>query len=270
MSVQNKTINKYIVSINDINDINKLLDIGITMFALALKDYSIGYEKSFNVSEINHLKVRKFVIINRLLDSFEINKLKEIVPILDVEGFIFEDVGLINVFNELKINKIKILYINHFNCNYVSVNCWLNYVDSVFVSNELTLNEYKIIVTKVIKPITLNVFGYNQVMYSRRLLLSNFYSQNNLLKENNKRISDQSSNVIFNLIENDYGTVGLSEHIFDGRKLLALDNVRYFYINMTNTNLEDIIKFINDESIDNVDDGFLNKATIYKLRGKND
>ena len=266
MSVEEKKKTKYLITINNVNDIDKYKKLGMTTFVFALKDYSIGYEKTYSYEEINNINEKKYVLINQVLDNNKIDSLKEILPELSVDGFIFEDIGLINVFKELNIKGIKILFINHFNCNYESVNIWLNYVDSVFISNELTYDELKEITLKSNKEVVLHIFGYNQIMYSKRKLLSNYYKYNNLDIKLKNTIKDKASDIKFNVIEDDNGTVFLSNKIFDGRKLLDLDNVLYYYINTSFIDIDIVIDFINNKEIDNTDDGFLNKKTIYKLK----
>ena len=262
-------LNNYLVSINNLNDIEKYKKVGISTFLFALKDYSIGYEKTFTIEEINNINEKKYVLINALLTSEDIDNLKKIINSLNVDGFIFEDVGLINVLNELNKPAKKILYMNHFNCNSASVNAWLNYCDSVVLSNELTLDEYRYISEHVDSPIVLNVFGYNEIMYSKRKLLSNYYQKFMVDGKKMNTIEDQVSHIKFHLVETDLGTIALSEHIFNGSKLLNLNNVLFFYLNTSFISTDEVFKFVSGETLVNTDEGFLNTPTIYKLRGDN-
>ena len=261
-----KKINRFLININSLDDIKEYKKVGITTFVFALNDYAIGYEKYFSVDEINGINETKYVIINRLLDTEDIENIKNVLKELKVDGFIFEDIGLIKVFNELNIPGKKILYMNHFNNNSMSINYWLDYVDSVFVGNELTYDEYKVITEKVKKDIVLNVFGYNQVMYSKRLLLSNFYKKYNLDIKKKGTIKDQNSDIMYHINEEDDGTIFYSNKIFNGKRLLDLDN-SYYYINSSFIDKDVIMKFLENEDIDS-DEGFLDKKTIYKLKEK--
>ena len=155
---------------------------------------------------------------------------------------------------------------NHFNCNFESVNIWLDYVDSVFISNELTYEEIKEITKKCKKEVVLHVFGYNQIMYSKRKLLSNYYKYNNKEVKLKNTIKDKASDIKFNVIEDNDGTIFLSNKIYDGSRLLDLDNVLYYYMNTSFINIDDALKFISNENIDNTDIGFLDRKTIYKLK----
>ena len=262
-------LHNYLVSINNISDIEKYKKVGITTFLFALKDYSIGYENTYSIAEINNVKESKYVLINALLTSKDIDNLISIINDIEVDGFVFEDIGLINILNKLSKPVKKILYMNHFNCNSASVNVWLKYCDSVVLSSELTLDEYKYIASHTDAPVVLNVFGYNEIMYSKRKLLSNYYEKFMINGKKMNTIEDQVSHIKFHLVESDLGTIALSEHIFDGSKLLDLDNILFYYFNTSYININEVIKFINKEQIDNIDEGFLNTPTIYKLRGDN-
>lgn len=255
---------KFLVAINNLSDIEKLKKVGITTFLFALQDFSQGYEKTFSFEEINKIKEKKYVLINKLLNCNEIEKLKEILPLIKCDGIFFEDIGLLSLLKDKKIEKI--LFMNHFNCNHKSVNEWLKEVDSVVLSNELTYKEYENITNNVDKDIILHIFGYNQIMNSKRHLLNNFYEQFNLKPNYFTEIKDKFGDTKFKILDEKVGTTVYSSKIFDGRRLLNLKNIKYFYINSSFIDIEIILKFINSEEILNTDDGFLDKPTIYKLK----
>lgn len=255
--------NNYLISINNLTDIDRYKKVGGSAFLFALDSYTIGYN-TFTIEEINSIQNEtKYVLINRLLSSQDIINIETILPKIECLGFVIEDIGLINILRPL--NKKIILFMNHFNCNYVSINEWLEYVDSVVVSNELTEDEIETIVKNTKKPVVVQVFGHNQMMYSRRLLLTNYYQKFNLPYQNNKIIKDKLGNMEILMCENKYGTVGYTPKIFDGRRLLKLDNVLYFYINTSFIELDTVLDFLNNKEIPNSDSGFLDKPTIFKI-----
>lgn len=259
-------MNKYLVSLNNLNEIDEYKKVGVSTFLLPLKDFCVGYNTYYSIDEINSVFCDKYILINRVLDNNFLDEFKNICKRIDCKGFIIEDIGLINVLKDC--DKEIILFMNHFNCNYESINTWLKYVDSVFVSNELTYDEIKEITDKVNKKVVLNVYGHNQVMYSRRYLLKNYYDNYKLEYQNHKVITDKMGSVSFIMHEDLYGTVCLSSKIFDGRKLLNLD-AKYYYLNTSFIDLDTTLKFINNEEIINSDNGFLDKKTIFKLGDKN-
>ena len=72
-------------------------------------------------------------------------------------------------------------------------------------------------------------------------------------------------------MENEYGTVMYSDKIFNGKELLGLSNVKYYYVNPTMIEHDVVMAFLtnNDHTSDIEDNGFLDRETIYKLKERN-
>lgn len=257
-----KMKNKFLVSLNNLEEIEIYKKEGINSFLLPLKDYTVGYPNTYSVSKINSINETKYCLINKVLDNKEIDNLEDILPTIDVKGFVIEDIGLIRPLKALK--KEIILFINHFNCNYNSINEWLNYVDSVFVSNELTKEELEEITKNAHKPVVLHLFGYNQVMYSKRSLVTNYETHYHLPLTNTLDIEDKMGQVKFHLYQDEAGTVALSNHIAT-LDVLYLPNVYYYYLNTSFIPLETTLAFLRKEEITNSDEGFLRRATVFKI-----
>lgn len=262
MLVDVKMKNKFLVSLNSLEEIKIYKKEGISSFLLPLKDYTVGYPSTYEIREINSIHETKYCLINKVLDNKEVDDLKKILPTIDVKGFVIEDIGLIRPLKALK--KEIILFINHFNCNYNSINEWLGYVDSVFVSNELTKEELTEITKKAHKPVVLHLFGYNQVMYSKRDLVTNYETHYHLPLTNTLDIEDKMGQVKFHLYQNEAGTVALSNHIAS-LDVLDLSNVYYYYLNTSFIPLETTLAFLRDKEISSSDDGFLRQATVFKI-----
>lgn len=262
-------INKVLINVDNLEYLEDYRKSGISAFLFALEGYSVGY-KDFSLEEIKKVDVsNKFLLLNRIIDCNDIDSLKGLLKGLDgIRGIVFEDIGIYNLVKELSLDVELILFQNHFGTNSESVNFWLDRVDSLFISNEITYKEIKEIVSKAKKDVCLHLFGYNQVMYSRRLLLSNWSKEFEIPYKDKNVITDVATGVKFRAFENEYGTVMYSDKIFDGRRLLNLDNVKYYYINPTLVSHEEVMKFLNNKDIkkDLYDEGFLDRETIYKLK----
>lgn len=265
-------ISNILIYVDDLSHIEDYRKANVFLFLFGIKKYTIGYN-SYSIDEISNLDVsNKYVILNRVLDCKGIDELKQDLPsilaIPNLKGIVFEDIGVYNILKDMNLDIELILYQNHFCTNSRSINFWLDRVDSVFVSNELTKKEYERIDSHVNKKVCYHLFGRNQVMYSRRSLLSNWCDNFKEEKRSTSTIVDRGTKTKFKLFENEYGTVFYSGNIFDGKDLLTLKNVKYFYVNPTFIDHEDVMKFLNDYNSDilGTDDGFLNKETIYKLK----
>ena len=207
-----------------------------------------------------------FIYINRIFDNKGIDELKElketIINNVNIKGVIFDDLGVLNIFKDTKLEKI--LYLSHFLSSTLEVNEYLNYVDSVILSTDVTLEELKSISDNAIKKISLFTFGLVSTMYSRRYLVTNYTKYHNL-ESTNKIIVKNGSNE-FILYENEYGTMVYHDHYLYDEKLFDIDSKYYFYhpiflnnqevLNVLDGNLKDI----------KTDTGFLYKETIYKVK----
>ena len=263
-------ISNILIYVDDINHIDDYRKAGVSAFLFALEGYSVGYN-TYTLESINNIEVsNKYVMINRVLDCESVDGLKEVLPKLKgVKGIVYEDIAVYNLINELKLDVETIFYQNHFGTNSNSVNFWLDRVDSMLISNEITKEEIKNIVNNASKGVVLHLYGYNQVMYSRRKLLSNWSDFFEIDKKNTNVLTDRATKVKFRAMENEYGTVMYSENIFNGRRLLGLDNVKYFYVNTTMVDHDVIIDFLSGKDNESMEDnGFLDRETIYKLKGR--
>ena len=256
---------KILVNIENLNEIDKYKKIGINNFLFAVNEFSIGYN-SFKLDDIKNITGNKFLYINKILNCDDVNKLKEMVEeFLLFDGIIFEDIAVYNIFKDKNINLIWNQ--NHFATNYSSLNYWLELVDSVVISNELTNLEVNDILNKSNKNLILNVFGKSPVMYSRRTLLSNFNKNFNLNDNKNVILNEPLTNNAFNAIENEFGTILFNNTHFNLIPYLnELNNEKILYYLIFPNGLEfnEVNNYINGK-INGTTDGFRNKKTIYKL-----
>lgn len=254
--------NKILITINDLNDIEKIKKLGITKLVFPLKEFCVGIPNTFLISEI---PCEGYIFINRILDNKSIDNLRKLLLNLpnNIKGVVFDDLGIIELIKDLDIEKI--LYLSHFNTNSKSVNIYLDYVDSVILSTDITKEEIECIIKNSKKSITLFTFGYTGVMYSRRLLIDNYIKFYNLEREN--PIIIENTGHEFLVYENEYGTYFYHNKVFNGLELMELD-AKYYFINSAFLDFDIIEKALNGniEGI-NTDSGFLYQETIYKLKG---
>jgi len=253
--------NIFLLKINNIEDISKLKELGITKFVYPLKNFCVGIPNTFLVSDILE---DGYLFINRILDNDGIDELRKIIDNLpkNIIGIIFDDLGIYELIKNKDIEKI--LYLSHFNCNSKSVNIYLDLVDTVILSTDITKEEIKNIIDNAKNKVSLFVFGYVGVMYSRRLLIDNYKKFHNI--DIGNKIEIENTNNKFIVYENDYGTYFYHNKIFNGYDLLFMD-AKYYFINSTFLKIEDIHLFMSGNVLENSDNGFLYKETIYKLKG---
>lgn len=254
------------VYVEDKDYIDDYRKVGVSTFLFALEDYCVGY-KTLSYEEIKKIDVsNKFLLLNRVLDCHDIDKLKDILEDTgDIKGLVFEDLGVYQIAKKMNLNLELILFQNHFGTNIRSINYWQDKVSGFFVSNELTYDEIDYI-SRNCRNLCVHLYGYNQVMYSRRLLLTNWSEEFNIPFKNENIIEECATKVRFRAYENAYGTVMYSENIFNGAELLKLNNIKYFYVNPFMIPHAIVLNYLKTFTDNNSDDGFLNKKTIYKLK----
>ena len=142
---------------------------------------------------------------------------------------------------------------------------------SAVISNELTKEEVKDIIDRVTKPIVLNVFGKNTIMYSRRTLLSNYNKYFNIDSDREVILEESITNNSFYAKESDKGTIIFNNKYFNIINYLNKfndNNILFYLIYPNGLDYNNVLKLLNNESNIEYDDGFMNRKTIYKLGEK--
>ena len=253
--------NKILITINREEDIKTLKELGINYYIYPLDGFCVGYPNTFLISKIPD---NSYILINRILDNKGIDDLKELINsnLNKFKGIIFDDLGVLQIIKDLKMEKI--LYLSHFNTNKKSIKIYLDYVDSVIVSTDITKSEIEDIVEFLPNKLTLFVLGYVGAMYSRRRLLDNYAKFHQTPYQNELNITNTNHN--FLVIENEYGTYFYSAPLFNGLELLNL-NAKYYFINSAFLSVHNIKELLEGTSNLKTDTGFLYKETIFKLKG---
>lgn len=261
-------INNFLVTVNNLEIINDLKKVGITTFLFPLKGYTVGFPNTFEISDIT--VDNAYIFINRILTSDEIDSLKELLKEIpeNVKGIVFDDLGVLEILKDT--NLTKILYLNHFGTNYESINYFLEFVDSMVISTDITKEEIEMILANANKPLVLHAFGYVPVMYSRRTLLTNFNKHFNLENKSIANIKDKMANNKFFVYENEYGTV-FYNHLPSNSLEIKHPNLLYYLINTAFLENNQVIELFNALKLDKkisieYDRGFLDRPTIYKLK----
>lgn len=260
---------KILINIENLSDIEEYKKIGINNFLFAVDNFSIGY-KTFDINSLINIKENKYLLINKIFNTEDINKFKKIIPLLNkFNGIIFEDIGVYHLLKDTNINLIWNQ--SHFATNYSSINYWLDLTNSAVISNELTKEEVKEIIDKSNKKIILNVFGKNNIMYSRRTLLTNFNKYFKLKTNKEIILKENISNCEFRMLENESGTFTFDNNYFNiinYIKYFNNDNILFYLIYPFGLSVPEIKDIIENNSTIKYNDGFMNKKTIYKLGDK--
>lgn len=222
-----------------------------------LKSFCVGYDTYFSIEEIDD-----FVLVNRILNDEELDTLEYLLKNSSIKGILFDDLGILEIVADMSITKILVL--DHIATNTSSINYYLEFVDSVVVSSDITREEIEAIVKNASKPVTLMAFGLKKLMYSRRKLLSNYQEYHGLKKENT--IYSTIGEKGFLIKEDENGTVFYAKKYYNALELLDLDNVLYFWYDMIGLSLKNAKKILKNEVDVESDTGFLYEASTFRLK----
>lgn len=264
--------NKFLVTITDINQIDLYKKASVTNFLFPLKDFCVGFLKTFSIEEIES----GYLYINRILDTKAYQKLKELMQELPekIKGLVFEDFGVITLAHELQLKQQLILYQTHFATNYQSINENLSYVDSIVLGTDITNDEIKEILLHVSKPLVYVLYGLVPAMYSRRTLLTNFEKEYHLGEQKKVLLKEQVSHEKFLAVENEYGTMLYHDKYLNAQSSINDAKILFYLINpifLTNDEIKQLLEDLVNCAIRNdvrEDTGFLNQRTIYRLKGE--
>ena len=254
---------KILLLMDNIKDVEKYKKLGVTNFLFALKDYSVGY-KSFSFEELNHLNENVYILANRILTDEDLDDFDTLKIPKCIKGFIIEDLGLYMTLRDKDYTLIN--FQNHLNNNYKSVNYYLNYFDSLVLNNDITLEEIKKIIEQTQKPLWLQVFTRQMIMYSRRNLISNYNKYYDLDKNSYNRLDISYNDRNFIVKENKYGTAIFNKSVTDLRFVLDSlnkDNVLFYIID--SQFIDNYNEFINGKKYDFTTNGFLYNRTVYRI-----
>lgn len=153
-------------------------------FILPLNNYSIGFDVYFDIEEINKLAKSHQVYV--MINMFMHKKLSEFKKIYDKFDkniiFIVEDIGFTDIIDSKKL----VLFENHIISNYAAIN-YLNSIgySKLVINNDLTISEIEEIISKTKGELYYFSINRNNIMYSKRKLVSNFNEYFNIKSNNN-------------------------------------------------------------------------------------
>lgn len=258
---------------NDFYVIPNNKDVVFNNLILPLKDYSIGFDVYYTVSEINSLsrKLNISVIINKFLHKEDIKNIINIINELEIDNikYIFvEDLGLVSLLDNDKV----VVSQNHIINNYDSINYFksLGY-SNILVNNDLTINELEEIISKTSSNLFMYFISKNNLMYSKRRLLTAFSNYKNSDISKKEVITEKVSNHKLIIKEEKCGTCIFNKRIFAGNKYMSeLSSVNKI-VNLSNMDefeTKTILKYMDKVNLSDyieIDDYFLDNVIPYKV-----
>lgn len=263
-------------------------------FIIGLKDFSINYQE-YTIEEIKKLKedypnIELFISLNKNIFNNDLDKLENILIELnkiDIKGLLFYDLAILSIVKNNNLNIPLVWAQEHMTTNYNTCNYYYDKgVEYVSLSSEITVSEIKQIKDNSKIKLISFFFGYPDVSFTKRKLLTNYFLYNNLDKKRDWYTISNDDNKYF-IKESNLGTRILYGKVMNGIKPFydLLDVVDYGIFNEELMDHDIFIKCLSifRELIDNKitvidannkikdlinsdDTVFYYKKTIYKVK----
>ena len=264
-------------------------------FIIGLKEYSINYLE-YSILEIKKLlndypNIELFVSLNKNIFNSDLADLEEKLIELDklnIQGLLFYDLAILSLWEKNHLKTPLVWSQEHMTTNYNTCNYYYEKgCKYVYLSSEITASEIIEIKKKSKIKLISFLFGYPDVSFTKRKLLTNYFLYHNKKKNSDwYTISSDDKNKYF-IKENKLGTRILSGTILNGIKplselqdileygIMSEDMIEHdLFLKCLNVYKNFIDKKISEEQAVNeilsltgsVDTCFYYKKTIYKVK----
>ena len=195
-------------------------------FIIGLKDFSINYQE-FSKEEIKKLRedypnIEIFVSINKNIFNSDLEDLENNLIYLDklnINGILFYDLSVLSIANRNNLSLPLIWAQEHMTTNYNTCNYYYDKgCKYVYLSSEITLDEIKEIKDKSNIKLISFIFGYPDVSFTKRKLLTNYFLYNNSKKENDWYTISSDEDNKYLIKESNLGTRILYGKVLNGIK----------------------------------------------------
>jgi len=271
---------------------NSIEQISLTLkyadaYLIGIKGLCVNVNWEVDIDELSDIKQiikdkELFIALNKNMTNNDIDILNKVLIELNgynIKGVFYADTCIVSLFNKQSLNYDLVWSNEHATTNYNTINYWYDFnVKYTYISADITLNEIIDIKKNTNSKLIVPIFGYLPMFVSKRHIVKNYLEYFNL-KDNSKINYIEKENSIYPIIDNNIGTIVYSNNVLNGLdyyEILKNNNIEYVTFNAFNISNEDfirVLKVYNNESnekisdiLTNIDDGFLNKETISRVK----
>lgn len=274
-------MSKLICTGNSVSDIEKLLLKDINGIILYIDKLSVNSSFYMDIDDIDKIECgdkELFICMNKLMHNKDIDYLREcLLKVRDKNlHILFYDMAVYNIARELGIEDKLVIYQDHLNASILS-NRFYNRlgIKYSFITSDIRMEELLLIKRNVDSKIMFLGYGYLPMFYSRRYLISNYLKyidQFDGEKSKYEIVSDMGKK--YTIAEEENGTTIYTDREVNLINYMEqLDEIDYIVMNSNNIDSDEYLrmvdKFIKREKMDDCYLGFLDKKTIYKVKGAN-
>jgi len=251
--------------------------------------FSITFDELKDIIKNNPNK-DVFVSLNKNFDNDSLVELEKTLVSLenvDCKGILYYDISIVNIKKRLGLKKPLVWAQEHFTTNYNSVNYWYQFgALYALLSSEITLEEIVNINTDSKAELIVPIFGYLPMMVSKRRVVTNYLKTFDIKSNSSLHYLIMDSEK-YPIIDNEDGSYIFSSKILNGLEqmdILIEENISYvtlngfnitdesfkkvinMYVNFDVNNIDEYNKELEKLFENNINQGFLFKETIYKVK----
>ena len=256
-------------------------------YIIGIKDMSVN--ANMYIEDLTMLKdINKdvFIALNKNMHNSDLQKVKQILIDLNnynIKGVLYYDIAILSIYKSLDLNYDLVWSQEHLTTNYSTINYWNKLgVNYTYLSSDITEEEIIEITKNTKSKLIVNLFGYLPMFVSKRHIVKN-YLEYFKLNDNSDVNYMTKEGKVYPIIDNNIGTTVYSNNILNGINTSLNIDVEYIVLNSFGINTDDFInviemfKSVNKDNVaiydkkinnmfNNVDNGFLNTKTIYKVK----
>lgn len=290
---------KLAVTLFDVNNVNRLLDLGADIIIAGHGEFANRLVHSFTEEELTEIStmVHKqgkelYVPVNRIVHNDHLEAIGahlDFLKTIAVDGIFFGDVGLYQLAKEREMVSILIYNPETLNTNSFDPIFWSSLgIKGITVAKEIPLHDILDICKQSPISVSMTGHGHLNMFHSRRPLIENFFKYKDEEHEeyvNNRklRLVEEVRNESYPIFQDDHGT-----HIFRERPMQAfkeilqlenhldvfiidailqdevyLESVLSHYVDILATKNIDLAQTVTQQYESTHDSGFLYKKTVY-------
>lgn len=235
------------------------LHTNVDAFIIGLKDFCVNQKYCVTIKKLPEIikKIKKehkslYLSINMFANEKHTIKFKNIInklKNLDIDYFVVSDLGILNIFKENNLSDKVILDLQTYVTNKYSAKSLLDLgINRVCLSKEITLEDIKEIASFNNGNIDVLCQGYVPITYSKRSILSRYYSKYNLKKANGIHyIKEESRENYYYLDESNNDLIVYNDKqysLFPYLNDLLNNNINHLRIDANFLNEQEIIEYI--------------------------
>ena len=172
------------------------------------------------IDRIHNKNKKAYILIDRILINEELEELKVFIYRLEekgIDGYFFSDLGVLQLLKNLELLDKAILYSQTQIVSGLELSAYKKLgLKTIFVSKDLPYDNLLKASNKY-DVVGVNVFGYRNLFYSKRLLLSaykeEFKLKDKFINSNKYLIREQKREVKSIIFEDQYGTYVFTDYI---------------------------------------------------------